>query len=460
MITECAVLFRIQYFQQGCCRVTVMRNTQFIHFIKQDQRIHCTCLFHGIDDSTGHCADICSSVAADLCFILHAAQRHSHIFSVHRFCNGTSDGCFTYTGRAHQTKDGRIFLRCILANRKEFQHTFFYLFHAVVVFIQNFRCLFQVKSFFCSFCPGQRKHGFDISSGNIRLRRSHRDLHHAVDFLFHHFFHMFGRVLFFQLFTIFCRISTYAVLIAQFFLNHFQFFSQIIFSLILVDFLFCFVFDFSFDVQNFSFFLHQCDHRLQSFKGIQDINKFLFAVEGQFQTCCHHIGQLTGFCGRKHIAHQIHRRCIGRQFQIFFIFFHRDFHDGLNLFGRLFIKILRNRCDFTVIAVFHMDIFQSAAAFAFYDHMCQVTGQFQHLFQFRQHTNIIQITSGRIRYIRVSLCHQKDFFSIFFCCLQCIQRFLSACGEADSHTREYTQAAQSNHRHDDRLFFLHFLHLI
>ena len=142
------------------------------------------------------------------------------------------------------------------------------------------------------------------------------------------------------------------------------------------------------------------------------------------------------------------------------VFIHSDFHDRLHMFGRVFLKILRNGCDLCIVAVFHMDIFQSAAGFAFHDHMGQVTGQLQHLLQFRQNADIVQIISGRIGGCRVFLGHQKNFFPIFFRRLQGIQRFLSAGRETDGHAGEYGQGTQGDHRHDDRLFLFHIVHLI
>ena len=460
MVAEGMVLFRVKNLQQSCRRVAIMRNTQFIHFIQEHQRIDGTYHLHSIDDSAGHSTDIGSSVTADFRFILHAAQRHSHIFSVQCLCDGTGNGCFTYTGRAHQTKDGCCFIGCIFADSKVFQNTFLHLFHAVMIFIQNFGSLRQVKQFFCCFCPGQRKHRFNIRSGNVGFRRCYRNFQHTVDFFFHHFFYMLRRILFLQLLAVFRRIGTDTILIAQLILNYLQFFPQIIFSLILVDLLFCFFFDFSLDIQHLTFLLHHCDDCLQSFEGIQDIQKFLLTVIRQFQTCRHHVRQLTGFCSRNYVAHQIHSRCVGRQFQVIIIFFHGNFHDRLYMFGRFFLKILGNGCDFAIIAVSHMNIQESAAGFAFHDDMSQITWQFQYLLDFRQNADIIQIISGRIHRCRIFLSHQKDFFPIFFRCLQGIQRFLPSGRKTDGHAGEYGQTTQGDHRHDDRLFLLHFLHLI
>ena len=213
VVTEREILFPIQHFQQRRRRVAVIGYPQLVHFIQQHQRIDGAHLFHGVHDTPGHGADVCSAVTADFRFILHAAQRHAHIFPVQCLCHSTGNGCFADAGRSHQTKDGGLFLGGVFPHCQIFQNTFFHFFQTVMVFIQNFRCLFQVEGFFGHFIPGQVQQCVNITAGHVGFGRSYGNLHHTVDFLLYGFPHFFRRVLFLQTTAKFRRVSADAVFV-------------------------------------------------------------------------------------------------------------------------------------------------------------------------------------------------------------------------------------------------------
>ena len=196
-------------------------------------------------------------------------------------------------------------------------------------------------------------------------------------------------IFFIQLCAVFRRICANAVLVTQFLLNYLHFLAEIIFPLILVDSLLCFVFDFALDLQNLTLVLHGSNHHFQTFIGIQPFQEFLLSVVGKLHPCGNDIRKRPGSFRRYHIAHQIQRGSIIRQLQIIIIFLHRNFHNCLLLLAWLFLKILRNGRNFGIIAVFHMDIQKSAAVFPLHHNMCQIAGQLQHLLHLCQNTDVI-----------------------------------------------------------------------
>ena len=73
MILEGIILFGIQHFQQGRCRVTAEIFAEFIDFVQQDKRITGTSLFNSRHDATGHRPHIGAPVTHNFAFIVHAA---------------------------------------------------------------------------------------------------------------------------------------------------------------------------------------------------------------------------------------------------------------------------------------------------------------------------------------------------------------------------------------------------
>ena len=103
MVAECVVLFRIQGFQQGGCRIAPKIAGHLIHFIQQKQGVQTAHFLHAVDQPARHRANIRAAMSADLRFIPHPAQRNTGKFSIHRFRNGFRQRSFTYAGRPYQT---------------------------------------------------------------------------------------------------------------------------------------------------------------------------------------------------------------------------------------------------------------------------------------------------------------------------------------------------------------------
>ena len=72
VICKRVILFRIQHFQKGTGRASVIRCRQFIHFIENHNRIRDTALVDPIHNSSWHGANISSSVSSDIGFIMDA----------------------------------------------------------------------------------------------------------------------------------------------------------------------------------------------------------------------------------------------------------------------------------------------------------------------------------------------------------------------------------------------------
>ena len=71
------VLLGVQYLKQGRGRVTVGIVGELVDLVQQDQGIAYPGLGEGVNDSSGHGADVGLAVAADLGFVMDATQRNA-----------------------------------------------------------------------------------------------------------------------------------------------------------------------------------------------------------------------------------------------------------------------------------------------------------------------------------------------------------------------------------------------
>mgnify|MGYP007126720271 CR=1 FL=1 len=164
MIVEGAVLLRVQRFQQSCRRVAPEVACQLVDLVQQHQRVGGLGGDHGADDLAGHGTDVGAAVPADFSFIMDTAQRNTGEFFVQRTGNRAGKAGLTDTGRSHKANDRRLCFRSKDADSKVLKDTFFNFCKAVMVFIQKFRCFFQIERVFAFFFPRQGKYPFQIVS--------------------------------------------------------------------------------------------------------------------------------------------------------------------------------------------------------------------------------------------------------------------------------------------------------
>lgn len=90
MIREFVILGWIQHLKQSSTRIASRILTHFIDLIEQKYGIICLDLLKGGDDDSGHGADVCTAMSADLSLVTHTTQGHSVEFAVECLSNGLS----------------------------------------------------------------------------------------------------------------------------------------------------------------------------------------------------------------------------------------------------------------------------------------------------------------------------------------------------------------------------------
>ena len=84
-------------------------------------------------------------MAANLGFVVQAAEAESNKFAIQRARDRTSERSFTDARRADETKDRALWLFAQLANGERFDDSFLYAFETVMVFVEDLLGLFQIE---------------------------------------------------------------------------------------------------------------------------------------------------------------------------------------------------------------------------------------------------------------------------------------------------------------------------
>ena len=144
MVRKCAVLFRVQYFQQGAGRIPAVIFGQLVHFIQHHDRIGRTAPLHGFHDPSRHGADVSPAVSADLRLVPDAAQADAGVFAPQRPCNALTDAGLAGAGGAYEEQDGTVLLPVQRHDSQLLDDALFYFLQPVMIFIQDLLGPFQI----------------------------------------------------------------------------------------------------------------------------------------------------------------------------------------------------------------------------------------------------------------------------------------------------------------------------
>ena len=144
MVCKAVVLLRVQHLQKRAGRVTAVILCQFVHLIKDHDRIIRSASLHPLHDPAGHSPHVRPSVSSDLRLIPDPAQADPHIFPVQGLCNALSDTCLAGTGRSHKQENGTGLFFVQSHDCNLLDDPVFYFFQAVMLFIQNVFRLLQI----------------------------------------------------------------------------------------------------------------------------------------------------------------------------------------------------------------------------------------------------------------------------------------------------------------------------
>src|SRR5206468_3301415 len=96
------------------------------------------------------------SMAPDLGFIAHAAERDTDEFAAHGSRDRPTEGSFSYTWRSHEAQDRRFTLRPQLENGQVFEDSLLNFFQIIVIAIEDFPGFDNIDFLRCQNTPRQR----------------------------------------------------------------------------------------------------------------------------------------------------------------------------------------------------------------------------------------------------------------------------------------------------------------
>src|SRR5262249_35098807 len=144
VISESNILLRIKNLQQCGRGISTEIRTDLVDFIHHENRIVRTGLMDALNHASGHGADVRPPVTANLCFIVNAAQTHSHKLPAQGSRDGFAERCLADTWRTHEAKDWPLRVLFQFSNGEMLDDAVLDFSKTIMIFIENLLRLFQV----------------------------------------------------------------------------------------------------------------------------------------------------------------------------------------------------------------------------------------------------------------------------------------------------------------------------
>ena len=236
VIPEREILLRVQRLQQRRGGVALIILAELIHFVQQNQRVLAFRFDHGGDDAAGHRADIGAAVAADLGFIVYAAQRHAHVVAPRGGGDALGHRGLAHAGRACEADDLPLQVGGDHQSCQHFGDALLHVLQAVVVALQRLRRLRQVFILFGVYAPRDLQAFFNVAADHVSVRRAAGELAHPLHFLVELLFVRFGHLGLGD--PLVQLIAFVALALAQLFADGVHLFPQVVIALIFIHQLF------------------------------------------------------------------------------------------------------------------------------------------------------------------------------------------------------------------------------
>ena len=203
-------------------------------------------------------------MAADFGFVVYAAERDAVKVAAGRLGDGFAERGFADTGRADEADDRAFAVFVAFLYGEVVKDALFDVFEAVVVALQDFFGAGDVVLAAAALGPGVVNHPFEIVADDVGLGRHRRHLFEFVQFGQGFFFGVRAHAGvfdgFFQLFDVVERVFHFA----QFFLDGFDLFVEVVLALVALHLLFDAAANFAVQVGFFQFFFEEDEDVLQA----------------------------------------------------------------------------------------------------------------------------------------------------------------------------------------------------
>ena len=137
IVAEAVVLLGIEHLQHRGGRVALNAGAKLVDLVQHHDAVPGAGLADRLDDVAGQSADIGSPMAADLGFVMHAAEAHADKFAVHGARDRLAERGLADAGRPDEAKDRRLAVRRQLAHRQIFDDPALDLLEAEVILVED-----------------------------------------------------------------------------------------------------------------------------------------------------------------------------------------------------------------------------------------------------------------------------------------------------------------------------------
>ena len=137
VVAERVVLLRIEHLEQRRAGIALEAGAQLVDLVEHHHAVARAGLADRLDDVAGQRADIGAPMAADLGFVVHAAEADAHELAAHGARDRLAERRLADAGRADETQDRRLALRRELAHREILDDAPLDLLEAVVVVVED-----------------------------------------------------------------------------------------------------------------------------------------------------------------------------------------------------------------------------------------------------------------------------------------------------------------------------------
>ena len=103
-------------------------------------------------------------MAANLGFVMYAAQRCTHEFAIHGACDRAPERGLAHAGRADEAQNRRLAFRVELVHGQVLEDTALDLVEPVMVFVENLARFVDIDTVFRQLRPRQLGHEFEIGA--------------------------------------------------------------------------------------------------------------------------------------------------------------------------------------------------------------------------------------------------------------------------------------------------------
>src|SRR6059058_5634574 len=114
-------------------------------------------------------------MSADFCFVAHAAETDPDKFSAQCVGNRLTETGFAHARRPKKTEDRAVSVRIEFAHRQIFDQPLFHLLQVVMIAIENFLRLVEIKIVLAQFVPGQISDDLDVTDDDREFRTCRRN---------------------------------------------------------------------------------------------------------------------------------------------------------------------------------------------------------------------------------------------------------------------------------------------